>query len=343
MFFEFFEFFKSCWYIRKRLSRVFFAPSPFSLLVLLLILLTQVFCSKLSFNDLAEGKNIPPVCELYDQVYNATKFSGEGTKENVYDVCLPEHIGLIGSDEYTLSGHYALFQDIDLNGIEMNQIGGACGEPDAFTGTFEGWGHSLSNYTLAAGQEDNGSLFGCNENVDGVTFEKQEVPEPPEVLEPPEFSFTSNIGSPLPGLGGSGTIDVISNVSWEASTDAATWCTLDIAQGEGDGTVTVTVTVTVEANAGAERSCTVTFTAGGEPQNFVVVQQPPPPPPPLAIIALQVTDRQLTTVTLSWTIPSSGTVAESYETEFKKNNETAWADGPTAGLGISTVTFTNAC
>ncbi|MCD8378473.1 MAG: hypothetical protein LUB59_06775 [Candidatus Gastranaerophilales bacterium] len=62
-----------------------------------------------------------------------------------------------------LDGNYILMADIDLGGAEWTPIGSYS---NPFTGTFDGNGHTISNYTIST--ENNGSgLFGC---TDGATI-----------------------------------------------------------------------------------------------------------------------------------------------------------------------------
>ena len=86
-----------------------------------------------------------------------------------------------------LSGNYVLTADIDLEGAEWTPLGsfvqmGAEGEeaetPDpeyAFTGTFDGQGHTISNFTI--NQPDNWALglFGCIANMEIRDFNVDHV------------------------------------------------------------------------------------------------------------------------------------------------------------------------
>ena len=101
---------------------------------------------------------LPPPCELYE--YDENTFFGEGTEADPYWVCIPEQIKLIGSGEgegaYTLDKHYGLTKDIDLGGAsfgtrpeELKIIGGACDDNQGFSGTLNGKGHKVHNYSLS--------------------------------------------------------------------------------------------------------------------------------------------------------------------------------------------------
>ena len=81
-----------------------------------------------------------------------------------------------------LSGHYVLTADIDLSGVEWTPLGAfvPSGEseeeqeiPDpeqAFTGTFDGQGHTISNLTVGRPEDMAVGLFGCIANADVGNF-----------------------------------------------------------------------------------------------------------------------------------------------------------------------------
>ena len=83
-----------------------------------------------------------------------------------------------------LSGNYVLTADIDLNGCEWAPLGvfmpgsDENGQPTefpdlncAFTGTFDGNGHTISNFTISQGESYTAGLFGClaNASVSNLT------------------------------------------------------------------------------------------------------------------------------------------------------------------------------
>ena len=59
-----------------------------------------------------------------------------------------------------LTGKYYLVNDIDLGGVEWTPIGSGSGA-NAFSGTFDGNGYTISNFRITTGREHNG-LFGYN-------------------------------------------------------------------------------------------------------------------------------------------------------------------------------------
>ncbi len=88
-----------------------------------------------------------------------------------------------------LSGHYVLTADIDLAGVEWTPIGAyaPCGEREeeqeipaeetAFTGTFDGQGHTIRNLTINQPEGWAMGLFGCanNAQIGNFTLENASV------------------------------------------------------------------------------------------------------------------------------------------------------------------------
>ena len=96
---------------------------------------------------------------------------GSGTKEDPWQIASAEQLNLIREN---LAGHYVLIADIDLSGYENWEPIGAfqslsdapedaeVPHPDyAFTGTFDGAGHTISNLTVSAASPMGAGLFGC--------------------------------------------------------------------------------------------------------------------------------------------------------------------------------------
>ena len=96
---------------------------------------------------------------------------GNGTKEDPWQVATADQLNLIREN---LSGHYILTADIDLSGYEnWEPIGAFQSLPDApedaevphpdyaFTGTFDGAGHTISNMKVSAASPMGAGLFGC--------------------------------------------------------------------------------------------------------------------------------------------------------------------------------------
>lgn len=96
---------------------------------------------------------------------------GSGTEEDPWQIASAEQLNLIREN---LGGHYILSEDIDLSAYENWEPVGAfqslsdapedaeVPHPDyAFTGTFDGAGHTISNLTVSAASPMGAGLFGC--------------------------------------------------------------------------------------------------------------------------------------------------------------------------------------
>ena len=106
-----------------------------------------------------------------------------------------------------LAGSYVLTADIDLNGAEWTPIGsfvqqgtegGEAEMPDlsaAFTGTFDGQGHTISNFVINRPEEWAVGLFGCaaNTEVGNFTVENAVVDGTTMVSAVVGYSFCSTI------------------------------------------------------------------------------------------------------------------------------------------------------
>ncbi len=96
---------------------------------------------------------------------------GNGTKEDPWQIADAGQLDLVREN---LAGHYVLTADIDMSAIENWEPIGAfrslsdapedaeVPHPDyAFTGTFDGAGHTISNLTVNAASPMGAGLFGC--------------------------------------------------------------------------------------------------------------------------------------------------------------------------------------
>ena len=96
---------------------------------------------------------------------------GSGTKEDPWQIASADQLNLIREN---LAGYYILTADIDLSGYENWEPIGAfqslsdapedaeVPHPDyAFTGTFDGAGHTISNLKVSAASPMGAGLFGC--------------------------------------------------------------------------------------------------------------------------------------------------------------------------------------
>ena len=106
---------------------------------------------------------------------------GAGTAEDPWQVATAEQLDSIRND---LTAHYILTEDIDLSGYEnwipigaFQSLSDApeateVPHPDfAFTGTFDGGGHTISNLTVSCEAPMGAGLFGCASGTDrGAAF-----------------------------------------------------------------------------------------------------------------------------------------------------------------------------
>lgn len=105
-----------------------------------------------------------------------TTFEGSGTAEDPWQIATAEQLNSVRND---LTAHYILTADIDLSGYENWEPIGAfqslsdapedaeIPHPDyAFTGSFNGNGHKISNLTVASAQPMGAGLFGCTSGTE---------------------------------------------------------------------------------------------------------------------------------------------------------------------------------
>jgi hypothetical protein len=84
--------------------------------------------------------------------------SGSGTSEDPWQIWRPQQMNTIGVFSSDWGSHFILMADIDMTYITYNIIGNST---TAFTGTFDGNGHVISNLTYATSQAVNRvGLFG---------------------------------------------------------------------------------------------------------------------------------------------------------------------------------------
>ena len=104
---------------------------------------------------------------------------------DVIEIDTPEELAKIGVDEkYPLDGNYILTDDIDLGGEEKPWTPIGSGEDHAFTGTFDGDGHTISGLYMnaqSAGNQTRGlglfSYLGSDGTVKNLTVEGDIAPE----------------------------------------------------------------------------------------------------------------------------------------------------------------------
>ena len=86
---------------------------------------------------------------------------GSGTTEDPYLIYTAEQMNAIGADMDDWDKHFKLMADIDLSGYtgtDFNIIG--IGNRNAFTGVFDGNGHTISNFSYTSSNGDYKGLFG---------------------------------------------------------------------------------------------------------------------------------------------------------------------------------------
>lgn len=89
---------------------------------------------------------------------SAVEFAGgDGTAANPYQITTAEQLQAIKDG---LTSHYLLMNDIDLDGIKWQPIGDGT---NPFTGTFNGGGHIISNFTDDSGTDGYGFFGRCND------------------------------------------------------------------------------------------------------------------------------------------------------------------------------------
>ena len=112
---------------------------------------------------------------------NALFAGGAGTAEDPWQIANAEQLDRIRDD---LTAHYILINDIDLSGYEnWIPIGAFQSKSDApedvevphpdyaFTGTFDGAGHTISNLTVSCEAPMGAGLFGCTTGTEsGAAF-----------------------------------------------------------------------------------------------------------------------------------------------------------------------------
>ena len=101
----------------------------------------------------AEEEKDLPICD--DPATKNEALPGAGTTGEPFVLCRPAHMSLIGTTStYALDKHYILGKNIALPDNESSPIGGPCGTSDAFTGSFDGRGKTISNIGFTSAAKD---------------------------------------------------------------------------------------------------------------------------------------------------------------------------------------------
>ena len=83
---------------------------------------------------------------------------GSGTQEDPYIIATAEQLARVGTASILWDKVFVLASDLDITGIDLPRIG-VCPGTD-FTGTFDGDGHTISNFTYTSIATDHIGLFG---------------------------------------------------------------------------------------------------------------------------------------------------------------------------------------
>jgi len=125
---------------------------------------------------------------------------GSGTQDNPYLIYTAEQLNMIGRSLCDWDKHFKLMADIDLGGYEgdqFNVIG--IGRNWAFTGVFDGNGHTISNFSYMSTDTDCIGLFGY---VDDPNAEVKNL----GLLDPEINAGTGDHVGSLVGRLGNGTV-----------------------------------------------------------------------------------------------------------------------------------------
>ena len=121
-------------------------------------LITHLHCGRFGFGDLA-APNAAAVCETeFDK--NSHSALGAGTQDDPFLICTTEQFVDIGNHRSGWSAHYVLLADVNLAGysaLNYTPIGDA---ELPFSGTFDGTGNVVSNFSYQNEESDYVGLFG---------------------------------------------------------------------------------------------------------------------------------------------------------------------------------------
>ncbi len=125
---------------------------------------------------------------------------GSGTAEDPYLIYSAEQMNAIGANMDDWDSHFKLMADIDLSGYtgtDFNIIGKDL--HPAFTGVFDGNGHTISNFSYTSSKGDYKGLF---RYVSGQSAQIKDL----GLIAPDIFAWTGSCVGSLAGYVSSGTI-----------------------------------------------------------------------------------------------------------------------------------------
>ena len=142
------------------------------LLIMILLISALSGCSGIGTSAVPDAGTAQTPAEISETAEAASAFAaGSGTAEDPWQIATAEQLDLIRND---LIAHYVLIGDIDLSGYENWIPIGAfqprsdapedaeVPHPDhAFTGSFDGAGHTISNLKISCEAPIGAGLFGC--------------------------------------------------------------------------------------------------------------------------------------------------------------------------------------
>ena len=107
----------------------------------------------------ADGIGTPKLRSLYpcNAVYVAGVYSGTGTIEDPIKICNTAQYNQLVATSADWSKYIRLYDNIDFAGATIGVIGNTT---TAFSGTFDGYGHTLSNFVISQPGVNNVGLFG---------------------------------------------------------------------------------------------------------------------------------------------------------------------------------------
>jgi hypothetical protein len=134
----------------------------------LLVCVAVFGCGRIGFDQLSSdaGDSDAPV-NAACQSFSGGSFGGTGTAQDPFVICSAEQFASIGQQSMLWNSHFLLGADLDLvsfDGTSLAKTISAIGTTTkAFTGSFDGGNHSISNATIVVSTD--GGMFGLTEGA----------------------------------------------------------------------------------------------------------------------------------------------------------------------------------